>query len=111
MKSYKTRSKSNSFGTRRTTTTSPNGGKSTYTTSMKTGTGRVATTQKSDGTSYTTHTTRHADGSVSRRRETTYKPKATKSRTRTGKSGGSGAGFIGMATLVLFGLMFIAILL
>jgi cobalamin biosynthesis Mg chelatase CobN len=84
MASYKRTSKNVSKNVRKTRTQSSTGSY-TNSTSVKTGTGRTTYTQKSNGQSYTTVTTRMGDGSIERRRISSYASK--KSRQRKESSG------------------------
>lgn len=86
---YKRTSKNLTKNTRKTRTQSSSGSY-TNSTSVKTSTGRTTYTQKSNGQSYTTVTTRMSDGSIQRKRISSYSPK----KTQKGNSGGGAFGII-----------------
>lgn len=74
-------------GTRRTTTISSKG-RLTQSTSQRTGTGRITHTVDNEGRSYTTRTTRFADGSWERERLGTKTPvQSGRENTRAGGGG------------------------
>jgi len=93
----------------RKTNTVTNGTKRTNSTSIGTKSQRTTRTQKSNGESYTTITTRNADGSYTKKRTNTYKnPKPVKYKAPKASKKSSGGAGGGLIVILLIGIALVA---
>ena len=93
----------------RKTSTVTNGTKRTNSTSIGTKSQRTTRTQKSNGESYTTITTRNADGSYTKKRTNTYKnPKPVKYKAPKASKKSSGGAGGGLIVILLIGIALVA---